>query len=187
MTFPSFGEHDLLTERLLATRTVLVSGELDGESATRTAAMLLTLDAEGAAPVSVRLHSRGGDLGTALMLADTIDAMRAPVHVFCAGEVGGAALAVLAAAARRTAGPSTRFHLVVPLPVAPAGGRNAAELAQLVESHDAQVARLATLLAGVTGRPAAEVRADLEPPGRVLDAAGALAYGLLGELDAPAD
>lgn len=188
MTFPSFGTEDLLTERLLAARTVLITGELADERATRVAAMLLTLDAEGSAPVQVRLHSTGGDLGTGLMLADTIGTMRAPVHLTAVGEVGGAALAVLAAAGRRVSGASTRFHLIEPRPTLPADGfwRSAGELGHLAETHDALLARLVALLAAATGRPAAEVRADLSPPGRVLDAAGAVAYGLVSEVDGPA-
>lgn len=183
MTFDVTGE-DLLTERLLAVRTVLLTGELTGERATRAAAMLLTLDAEGAEPVQVRLHSAGGDLGAGLMLADTIGAMRAPVHLTALGEVGGAALAVLAAAARRTSGASTRFHLVEPRATLPGAdrGRSAGELGHLAETHEALLARLAQLLAAVTGRPAADVRTDLTPPGRSLDAAGALAYGLVSEV-----
>jgi ATP-dependent Clp protease protease subunit len=177
-----------LTERLLAARTVLITGELADERATRAAAMLLTLDAEGSDPVRVRLHSTGGDLGTGLMLADTIGAMRAPVHLTAVGEVGGAALAVLAAAARRVAGASTRFHLVEPRPTLPGGdlGRSAGELGRLAETHDALLARLAELLAAATGRSPAEIRADLTPPGRVLGAAEAVAYGLVTEVDGPA-
>jgi ATP-dependent Clp protease protease subunit len=121
------------------------------------------------------------------MLADTIGAMRAPVHLTAVGEVGGAALAVLAVATRRSTGPSARFHLVEPrASVRGEGGRTAGELGHLAETHEALVARLAELLAAASGRSAAEVRADLTPPGRVLDAAGAVAYGLVQEIDGPA-
>jgi ATP-dependent Clp protease protease subunit len=190
MTFPpELGSYDLLTERLLCLRTVLVTGPIAAEPATRVAAMLLTLDAESPEPVTVRLTSPGGDLGAALMLADTLDLMRAPVHLTCLGEAGGAALAVLAAAPVRKAAPGARFSLVEPR-LGPdesgAGGgrgRTAGELAGLVAAHEAQLERLAWRIAQATHRAPADVRADLAPPGRVLDAAGALAYGLIDAVE----
>lgn len=182
MTFPD--AHDALTERLLEIRTVLVSGPITPDGATRVAAMLLTLDAEGPAPVTVRLNSPGGDLGAALMLADSVDLMRAPVHLTCLGEVGGAALAVLTAAAHRSAAPGCRFHLVEPKAEPDLSGRTAGELAQLAEAHDTAVERLAWRIAQLTHRSPADIRADLAPPGRILDAVEAEEYGLVEAPDA---
>lgn len=184
MTFPrGLDAHDSLTERLLGIRTVLVSGPIEAEEATRVAAMLLTLDAESPKPVTLRLNSPGGDLGAALMLADTVDLMRAPVHLTCLGEVGGAALAVLTAGAERTATPGTRFHLVEPKPPVPQGALTAGELGTAVQAHETQVERLAWRIAQLTHRAPAEVRADLASPGRVLDAAEAAEYGLVSGPD----
>ena len=55
-----------LYERLLNQRIVMAHGCLDGESATRLCAQLLTLDAEGDGPVRLELQNLDADLPAAL-------------------------------------------------------------------------------------------------------------------------
>src|SRR3954462_9145638 len=92
-----------LEERLFDQRIVMLRGPLTQQSATGVAAALLTLDAAGPAPVQLHVACPVGDLGAALAIIDVIDAMGAPVHAVVTSEAGGAVLAVLAAAARRSA------------------------------------------------------------------------------------
>ena len=72
------------------------------ESSTGIAAALLTLDASGPAPVQLHVASDSGELAAALAVIDVIDAMAAPVHALVTSEAGGAVVAVLAAAEKRT-------------------------------------------------------------------------------------
>jgi ATP-dependent Clp protease protease subunit len=175
-------ESDLLTERLLALRTVLISGPMETERATRYAAMLLTLEAESRKSIAVRLHSSGGELEPALMLADTIDLLKAPVEITCVAEVSGAALALLTATDHRAATAHARFHLVEPRPALPPGPGRATEVATIAEAHEHLLDRFATRLAATTGRSAGDVRSVLAPPGRVLDAETALEWGLINSI-----
>src|ERR1700691_4734092 len=100
---PHAGWQDTLYERLLEQRIVLATGVLDDPAATRLSAQLLTLDAEGGAPIRLQLQNLQADLLAALTLMGVLDVLRAEVQAFASGENGGPALGVLAACPRRLA------------------------------------------------------------------------------------
>jgi ATP-dependent Clp protease protease subunit len=183
LPWPSAQRGDALRERLLERRIVLVHGHLDHERATETAAMLLTLDAESAEPVDLRLDSPDGELGAALLLTDTIDLMRAPVHLVCTGEVAGPPVVLLTAADRREATPLARFVLREPrLEVA----GTADQVAVLAQQQAAMLGHVCTRLAELTGRTVDGICHDMRPPGRFLSAEDAVAYRLTERVTAPA-
>ena len=167
---------DIVRDRLLEHRIVLLHGALDGESATQAAATLLTLDAESGEPVDLRLDCPEADLGAAMLLADTIDLMRAPVHLTCVGDVAGPVVVLLTAADRVEATPNARFRLTEPRLEA---NGSADQVAAVVAQHARLLDQLCARLAERTGRTTEQVRADLRPPGRFLTAQEALAYGLV--------
>jgi len=164
-----------LADRLLQRRMVMLAGSLDQAMATRAAAQLMLLDADSERPVDLHLGCPDGDLDAALMLADTLDLMRAPVTVTARGTVGGPAVAVLAAGDRRLAHP--HCQLLLREPRGTASGR-AEELAIAAEQHARRVRDLCERLAAATGRDVETVAADLRR-GRVLTASEAVDYGLL--------
>ena len=90
-----------LADRLLSRRIVLLSGRMDQEVSTATVARLMLLDADSGEPVDLHLSCPDGDLGASLVLAEAIDLLRAPVTAVLLGNVGGAVVAVVAAADRR--------------------------------------------------------------------------------------
>ena len=133
-----------LADRLLHRRIVMIAGSLDHALATRAAAQLMVLDADSRQVVELHLSCPDGDVDAALMLADTLDLMRAPVTVTARGTVGGPVVAVLAAADRRLAHP----HCLVVLrePRGTAAGR-ADELAIAADQHARRVRDLCERLA----------------------------------------
>lgn len=167
-----------LEDRLLQRRIVMLHGPLDHDAATRAAARLMLLDADSGDGVQLQLSCSDGDLPAALMLADTLDLMRSPVTATALGVIGGPPLGVFAAADRRLAHPHSRF--VLRQPHATASGR-ADELAAAAEQHAQLLDDLCARIAAVTPHTAEQVAADLRE-GRVLDAAGAMAYGLVEDL-----
>jgi ATP-dependent Clp protease protease subunit len=172
---------EALRARLLDQRVVVLSGPLDHEVANRAAAELMTLDATGDGPIELRLDSTGGDLDPALVLIDTIGVLGVPVRVTCLGRVEGSATGVVAVATHRRAGTHTRFHLCEP-EVSMAG--SSARLEEWAAHHQRRFERFSELLAVATGRPPAQVAADLSS-GRYMDAGEALDYGLIDEIWAP--
>ncbi|MFI5694477.1 ATP-dependent Clp protease proteolytic subunit [Kribbella sp. NPDC051586] len=167
-----------LADRLLAQRTILVSGRLDDALASHVTAQLLLLDAHSNDLVTLQLSSADSELEAALALAAAIDLVGSPVHAVARGTVRGPAVGVLAAAAQREAHRHTMFVLSLPHFVAEG---TADQLATLADHHERQVARFRDLIAHATGRSADEVATDLDP-GRVLNAQEAKDYGLITQL-----
>ena len=168
-----------LAERLFDRRIVLLRGPLSGAAASHAAAALLTLDAIGDEPVQLHMATPDGDLPAAYAVVDAVDAMHAPVHAVVTAEVGGAALAVLAAAGRRLAYPHARIRLSEPKAAGMAG--TASQVAAAAGQYLRELEELAVRLAEVTGRPRSRVEDDLSA-GRVLTAAEACEYGLIDEV-----
>jgi len=156
-------------------RRVVVTGRLDDAAASRAAAEILTLDAAGDAPIELVVDSGDGTLEAAFALIDAMEAARAPIRALCRGQVGGPAIAVVAAAQHRRALPHTRFRLSAPVV------RLSGTPAHLVVESQAQRAllwRLQGRLARVTGRAPEDIADDMRR-GRYLDAREALDYRLI--------
>jgi ATP-dependent Clp protease, protease subunit len=175
---PAAGE-DLpgwLAERLFDQRTVMLRGPLTGAVATQTAAALLTLDAIGPEPVQLHLASADGELPAAFAVVDAIDAMRAEVHAVVTAQAGGAVIAVLAAADRRSAHRHARLRLAEPRAAGVTG--TADEVAAAAGRHLRDLEEVIVRLAEVTGQPRSRIEDDLSA-GRTLSAPEAVEYGLI--------
>jgi ATP-dependent Clp protease protease subunit len=174
---------EALSRRLFEQRVVLLHGPLDDLSATRASAELMTLDADGDDPVTLRVDCGEGRLALALTLMDVVELLGVPVRALCLGQVGEGAIGVAAVCARRTALPNTRFALREPASGAPSPVhvRNVAQWAELrADERDRFCARVAA----AAGRPVDAVRDDFVR-GRYLSAADAVSYGLIDEVCGP--
>jgi ATP-dependent Clp protease protease subunit len=172
---------DVVARRLLAQRVVLLHGPLDDFSVTRVSAELMTLDAEGDDPVTLRIDCGEAALAPALTLMDVIELMGVPVRALCLGQVGAGAVGVVAVCSRRSALPSTRFSLCEPTTELQAHVRNVAQWAEL---RAAERRCFCARLGAAIGQDPALVERDLER-GRFLGAEDALAYGILDEVAGP--
>jgi ATP-dependent Clp protease protease subunit len=168
-----------LEERLFDRRIVILAGPLTGPVASHAAAALLTLDALGGEPVQLHLASPDGELAAAFAVVDVVDAMRAPLHAVVTTEVGGAAVAVLAAADRRLAYRHARIRLAEPRADSLAG--TADEVAAAAGQYLREVEELAVRLAKVTGQPRSRIEDDLSSS-RILTAEQARDYGLIDDI-----
>jgi ATP-dependent Clp protease protease subunit len=160
---------------------VLLHGPLDDLSVTRVSAELMTLDAEGDDPVTLRVDCGEAGLAPALTLMDVIELMGVPVRALCLGQVAAGAIGVVAVCAHRAAMPSTRFSLSEPTTRMEAHVRNVAQWAEL-RAGDRR--RFCERVAAAVGKPAPTVEEDLGR-GRFLSAAEAVEYGILDEVCRP--
>jgi ATP-dependent Clp protease protease subunit len=172
---------EVLAGRLMEQRVVLLHGPLDDATVTRVSAELMTLDAEGDEPVTLRIDCGEASLAPALTLMDVIELMGVPVRALCLGQVGGGAVGVLAVCAHRAAMPSTRFSLSEPTTHMEAHVRNVAQWAEL---RAEERRRFCDRVATAVSRAVEEVDADLER-GRFFGAPEAVEYGLLDEVCRP--
>lgn len=165
-----------LSERLFDQRIVVLRGPLTAPVASSVAAALLSLDAIGPEPVQLHVASPGGELAAAFAVIDAIDAMAAPVHAVVTAEAGGAVIALIAAAERRSAYRHARFRLAEPRAAAVTG--TADEVAAAAGQHLRELEEVILRLAEITGQPRSRVEDDLST-GRMLSAAEARDYGLI--------
>ena len=169
------GVHDWLGERLLDQRVVALAGELDDETVNRAVATLALLDADGDEPVLLRLSGVSADLDAALTLVDALDLMGVPVRATALGALTGQAVALLAVADHRVAGPHTTLQLREPRAGHALHGRDVEAWAAERTRH---VRRLQDRLAEACGRPVEQIVADMAA-GRILGAQEAKDYGLV--------
>jgi ATP-dependent Clp protease, protease subunit len=164
-----------LYERLLNQRIVMAHGCLDGESATRLCAQLLTLDAESDGPIRLELQNLDADLSAALTVIGVLDTLRVPVTAYAGGRTSGPGLAVLAAVRHRRAYPNAFFAMSEPR-VSFDGPVTA------VATHEEQVRvmldEVHLRLAEVTGHEVDQIRDDARR-GRLLTVEQAIDYGLV--------
>jgi ATP-dependent Clp protease protease subunit len=173
--FDPRGWPESLDERLLDQRIIMVHGNLDGDAATRLCAQLLTLDAEGTAPIRLEMQNFGAELPAALSVMGVLDVVRGPVTACAGGRIEGPALGILAACRNRRAYPNALFVLSEPR-VSFDGTVTA--LASREEQARVMLEDLFGRIAEVTGREADQVRADARH-NRLLRVPEAIEYGLV--------
>jgi len=172
---------NVLAERLFEQRVVLLHGALDDTVAGRVSAELMTLDAEGDGPVTLRIDSADGSVALALTVMDVIELLGVPVQALCLGQVGGPAVGVLSVCAHRSSMPSTRFSLREPTTQLETRAREVEQWAQLRAD---ELHRFTERVAGAAGQPVGLV-AGLFAAGTFMSAQEALDYGLIDEICRP--
>jgi ATP-dependent Clp protease protease subunit len=115
---PSIGViHPRIAERLFASRTVLVHGEITSKRAQEVTAQLLALSAESEAPITLFLHSEGGHVEAGDSIHDMIRFIEPRVRMVGTGWVASAGVHIYLAVPKedRYALPNTRFMIHQPM------------------------------------------------------------------------
>jgi len=171
---------DLLGERLLRARTIVISGEITQALASGVTSRLLALAAESSEPVTVYINSQGGHVEAGDTIHDLLRFVRCPVRMIGTGWVAsaGALIYVAAPKERRFCLPNTRFLLHQP-----AGGAGGTasdieiEAKEILRMRD----RLNRIFARETGQPLERIEEDTHR-NFWLDAKAAVRYGLVGRI-----
>ena len=171
---------DSLGIRMLRTRTVLVSGQVDEKLAEKTIAQLLILDGDNHDPIRVMITSQGGHVDSGFAIHDMLRFIESPITTIGAGWVASIAVPILFGAAkdRRFSLPHTRFLLHQP--TGGAGGQ-ASDIRIEAEEILKVRARLNALIADETGQSVERVTQDSDR-NFWMDAAEAQEYGLVGRV-----
>ena len=107
-----------MTERMLKSRTVLLSSDVSPSSARRVIEQLLVLEADDPdKPITLVVNSPGGDVHSGFAIYDVIRFIRPEVRIVCSGLAASIATVVLLAADKknRLALPNCRLLLHQPL------------------------------------------------------------------------
>ncbi len=172
----SMGQYD----RLLKTRSLLLSGEVNKDSADKLIKDMLVLESESSDPIWIFINSPGGDVDAGFAIYDMARFVSCPVYMVGMGLVASAAALILLAvpAERRIGLPNSSY--LIHQPLSEMRG-NATE----IEIHALQLekmkAKLNAIIAEATGKSLEIVSQDTDRD-HWLDAEEAKAYGLISKI-----
>ena len=167
-------------DKLLKTRSLLLSGEINKDSADKLIKDLLVLEAESSDPVRIFINSPGGDVDAGFAIYDMVRFVTCPVIMIGMGLVASAASLILLAvpAERRIGLPNSSFLIHQPLSEMKGNATD-------IEIHAMQLekmkAKINCIIAEATGMSLDTVTADTDRD-HWLDALEAQKYGLISRI-----
>ena len=181
-TLPPFGPtfHPKIAERLFASRTILIHGEITSRLAQEVTAQLLAMSAESDNDITIVLHSEGGHVEAGDSIHDMIHFVKPRVRIVGTGWVASAGTHIFLAAAKedRLCLPNTRF--LIHQPSGGVGGR-ATDIVIEAEQMLKMRERLNHVIADATGQPYEKVVKDTER-NHWMSADDAKEYGIVGRI-----
>ena len=169
-----------INDKLLKTRSIMLSGEINKESAEQVIKQLLVLEGESSEPVRIFINSPGGDVDGGYAIFDMVRFVTCPVVMIGMGLVASAAALVLLAvpAERRIALPISSYLIHQPM----SGMKG---VATDIEIHALQIQKLRNkldaLIAKETGNTVEKVNFDTERD-HWLSSEEAKEYGLVSKI-----
>ena len=172
--------NSFLEEKAFKSRTVLVFGGINDQTAAETVRRLIALDAASSDPIDMLVSSPGGHLESGDAIHDIIRFIAAPVRMIGTGWVGSAATHLFLAVPkeRRFCLPNTRF--LIHQPSGGAGGPAsdiAIQAREIIKARE----RIARTIARETGKSLEVVLEDIGRD-RWLSADEAVDYGLVSRI-----
>ncbi len=167
-------------DKLLKTRSLLLSGEINKDSADKLIKDLLVLEAESSDPVRIFINSPGGDVDAGFAIYDMVRFVTCPVIMIGMGLVASAASLILLAvpAERRIGLPNSSYLIHQPLSEMKGNATD-------IEIHAMQLekmkAKINCIIAEATGMSLETVTADTDRD-HWLDALEAQKYGLISRI-----
>ncbi|MCY1151133.1 MAG: ATP-dependent Clp protease proteolytic subunit [Sphaerochaetaceae bacterium] len=170
-----------MNERLLKTRSIMLSGEINKESAEKIISQLLVLEADDSEKdIKIFINSPGGDVDAGYAIYDMVRFITPKVIMIGAGLVASAASLVLLAvpAERRVGLPNSTYLIHQPM----SGMKG---VATAIEIYSKQIDRLRNkldkVIADATNKSIEEVKKDTERD-HWLFSDEALEYGLISKI-----
>ncbi|MBE3064561.1 MAG: ATP-dependent Clp protease proteolytic subunit [Acidobacteria bacterium] len=164
-------------QRMLKSRTVIVSGEINKQLAEKVIRQLILLEEEGADEIRVYIDSPGGDADAGFAIFDMMRFVKPPVRMIGMGLVASAAAIILLATPRELRIGLPNSHYLIHQPMSGSRG-----VATEIEIHAKEIeklrAKINRLIADETGQPPEKVGKDTDRD-YWMNAEEAVAYGLL--------
>ena len=172
----NMGQYD----KLLRTRSLLLTGEINKEMADKLIKDLLVLEAESQEPVKLYINSPGGDVDSGFAIYDMIRFVSCPVTIIGLGLVASAAALVLLAVPleRRIGLPNSSYLIHQPLSEMKGNATDIEIHAMQLEKIKAKINRM---IAEATGKSLEKVAHDTDRD-YWLDADDAVKYGLISRI-----
>lgn len=172
-----------LFDRLLKSRTIVISASIDDKLAARVVNELLVLEADDPhKPITIFMNTGGGSISSGFAIFDMVQFVRPRVRIVCAGLTASMGTILLLAADKkdRIALPNAQFMIHQPLIAGNVYGP-ASDLEITANEILKTRAKLNGMLADATGQPLARIERDSQRD-CWMTAQEALEYGLIGSL-----
>ena len=176
-------KEDSFTERLLKTRTILISESITPKAATNFIRNLLVLEQEdGKKPITVLINSPGGEIYSGLAMYDMLNFITCPVQTLVVGLAAsmGSILLLAGEKSRRFALQNAKILIHQPLLSGVYQG-SASELEIQANEMIKVREQLNKMISEKTGKPLKEVERDTERD-NWMSADEALEYGLIAKI-----
>lgn len=171
---------DLTIEKLLKSRTIIISGEINQALAEKVAAQLLILEEMSNDPIKIFINSQGGHVESGDTIHDMIKFVKPKVIMIGTGWVASAGITIYLAADKenRYSLPNTRYMIHQPL-----GGFNGQATDIGIEAKEILRVRkrINTIISEATGQPIEKVNKDTDR-NYWLNAEEALEYGIVNKI-----
>ena len=155
------GEQTPFMEKMLRTRTILLSGEVNKPLAERVIRQLLLLEDAGEDPIKVFIDSPGGDADAGYAILDMMRFVKPDVYTVGMGLVASAGALILLASPKELRVGLPNSHYLIHQPLSGMRG-----VATDIEIHAREIERMRgrinQLIAGETGKPLEQVERDTD-------------------------
>ncbi|MFO7780494.1 MAG: ATP-dependent Clp protease proteolytic subunit [Spirochaetia bacterium] len=153
--------NEQLIQRMLKTRTILVSGEINKPLAERVVRQLLLLEEQSDEPIKAFIDSPGGDADAGYAIFDMMRFVKPEVHTIGMGLVASAGALILLAATKENRIGLPNSHYLIHQPLSGMRG-----VATDIEIHAREIekmrARINKLISEETGQPMEKVEKDTD-------------------------
>jgi ATP-dependent Clp protease protease subunit len=174
------GMRDMLAEKFLKTRTILIFGEVNQRTAQTVTEQLLLLSSMADDDIKIIINSPGGHVESGYTIFDMIRYVKPKVKIIGTGWVASAAALIFLAppAEQRFSLPNTRFLIHQPMGAISGSARDLAiEAEEIVKMRK----KLNEIISQQTGQPIEKVEHDTDR-NYWMSADEAIAYGVVGKI-----
>jgi len=173
-------EQEMLMQKMLKTRTILLSGEINKALAEKVIKQLLLLEADGDDPIKVFIDSPGGDADAGFAIFDMMRFIKPLVYTIGMGLVASAGALILLAAPKERRLAFENSHYMIHQPLSGIRG-----VATEIEIHANELEKLRVklnhLIAEETGKDIKQVSTDTDRD-YWMNGTEALDYGLVSKI-----
>lgn len=171
---------DIAMEKLLKSRTIIISGEINQALAEKVCAQLLIVEEMSNDPIKIFINSQGGHVESGDTIHDMIKFVKPKVIMIGTGWVASAGITIYLAADKenRYSLPNTRYMIHQPL-----GGFNGQATDIGIEAKEILRVRkrINSIISEATGQPIEKVNKDTDR-NYWLNAEEALEYGIVNKI-----
>jgi ATP-dependent Clp protease protease subunit len=172
---------DEVSRRMLQQRRVMLTGPIDGPLAERVCAQLLVIEADHPdEPITLYLHSPGGEVDAGFAIYDTMQALRCEVSTVCVGFAASMAQFLLCGGAPGKRYAYAHSRILMHQPLGSVQGY-AVDIAIQAEQFTIMRHLMAELIAQHTGQTIDRILADGERD-RWFTPTEALEYGMIDDI-----